>query len=165
MVSILTSLLASLSVVVGLTAFLVGRRKMRVEEKRWRQFRAWMFPHLKKSEKLAEAYAEAKVEKEKSQARKVMEEAAEIAAKSELARQKALKEFGAMVDDVFADDKIPETVRALKLAKLIEKNPEVAAQLEKVKEIIEKLASTRGLSVEAVDDYNKELPEEAKETE
>lgn len=56
------------------------------ERTRWERFKFWLFPHFKKSEELAEAYAEAKVEKEKSEERKRTEEAAEIAARKDLTR-------------------------------------------------------------------------------
>lgn len=135
------------------------------EQTRWQRFKAFLFPHLRRSKELADAYTEAKVEKERSEARKVAEEAAEIAAKKDLIRQKSAKEFGAVIDDIFADDSLPPGAKALKLAKLMEENPQVAAQLENVKGIIETLALKKGLNIQAVDESNKLLPGEMEETE
>ena len=99
-----------------------------------------MFPYLIRSKELSCEYTEAKVEKERSEARKVAEEAAEIAAKRDLIRQKSAKEFGIVIDDIFADDGLPLSAKALKLSKLMEENHGVLAQLEKAEKIIEKTA-------------------------
>lgn len=107
---------------------------------RWQRFKATLFPHLRRSKELAYAYTEAKVEKERSEARKIAEEAAEIAATKDLIRQKSAKEFGAVIDDIFADDSLPAGAKALKLAKLMEKNPRVVAQLERADKVIEKFS-------------------------
>jgi hypothetical protein len=130
---------------------------------KWQRLKATLFPHLKRSKELAYAYTEAKVEKERSEARKIAEEAAEIAAKKDLIRQKSAKEFVAVIDDIFADDSLPPGAKALKLAKLMEENPQVAAQLENVKEIIETLALKKGLNIQAVDESNNLLPGETEE--
>ena len=130
------------------------------EQTRWQRFKAALFPHLRKSKELAEAYTKAKVEKERSEARKTAEEAAEIAAKKDLLKQKGAKAFNAVIDDIFADDSLPAGAKALKLAKLMEENPEVAAQLDKVKGIIETLALQKGLKMEIVDESGKALPRE-----
>lgn len=129
------------------------------ERTRWQRFKFWLFPHLKKSRELAEAYAEAKVEKEKSEARKTTEEAAEIAARKDITRQKEVREFNIIIDDIFKDDTLPPGAKALKLAKLIEKNPQVAKQLQRVKDIIENLALKKGFNIGVVDDSQKSLPE------
>jgi hypothetical protein len=47
----------------------------------------------------------------------------------------------------------------------MEKNPQVAAQLEKVKDIIEKLALKKGLNIEVVDESQKSLPQSEKKSE
>lgn len=105
---------------------------------RWQRLKATLFPYLRRSKELAYAYTEAKVEKERSEARKIAEEAAEIAAKKDLIRQKSAKEFCAVIDDIFADDSLPPVAKALKLAKLMEENPRVVAKLERVEKIINK---------------------------
>jgi len=135
------------------------------EQTRWERFKFWLFPHLRKSGELAEAYAEAKVEKEKSEARKRTEEAAEIAARKDVTRQEEVKEFCSIVDGIFADDGLPPGAKALKLAKLMEENPQVAAQLDKIKDLIEKLALNKGFNVEVVDESHKALGGQADEIE
>ena len=132
---------------------------------RWQRFKAALFPYLRRSKELADAYDEAKVEKERSEARKIAEEADKIAAKRDLIRQKSAKEFGDVVDDIFMVDSLPLGARALKLAKLIEKNPNVFAQLEKAEEVIESLAFKKVLRVEIVDKSKKTFfgEEEGKE--
>ena len=106
----------------------------------WQRLKATLFPHLKRSKELAYAYTEAKVEKERSEARKIAEEATEIAAKKDLIRQKSAKEFVAVVDDIFTDDGLLLGAKALKLAKLMEENPRVLMQLEKAEKVIEKFS-------------------------
>ena len=110
---------------------------------------------MRRSKELADAYTEAKVQKERSEACKIAEEASEIAAKKDLIRQKSAKEFGAVIDDIFADDSLPPGAKALKLAKLMEENPQVAAQLDNVKEIIETLALKKDFNIQSVNESNK----------
>lgn len=126
----------------------------------WYRFKAFVCPWLRQSEDLVEAYAKAKVEREENEARKIAEEAAEIAARKDVTRQKEVKTFNAIIDDIFKDDTLPMGAKALKLAKLIENNPQVAKQLENVTDIIEKLALKKGLNIEVVDDSQKFLSEE-----
>jgi hypothetical protein len=129
------------------------------EQTRWQRFKTWIFPYWKESKELAKTYSQAEVAKKENEARKLMEEAAEIAARKDLTQQKEVKQFNDIIDDIFADDGLLPGAKALKLAKLMEKNPQVAAQLEKVKDIIEKLALKKGLNMEVVDESQKFLPE------
>ncbi len=136
------------------------------EKGRWKLFTEWFVTYLKKCEELMEAYAEAKIEKEKSQARKTTEEAAEIAARkdTEIARkrlmdQEEILKFNTVIDDIFKDDGLPSVAKALKFAKLLKENPEVVAQLNKVKEVIKKLRLTRGVNIEILTDLEKLLPD------
>ncbi len=129
------------------------------EQARWKGFKAWLFPYLKKSKELAAAYSQAEVTKKENEARKIAEEAAEIAARKDVTKQKEVQTFNAIIDDIFANDTLPPGAKALKLAKLMEKNPQIAKQLEEVKDIIEKLALTRGVNIEVVNDSQKSLPE------
>lgn len=130
------------------------------EPTRWQSFKCWLFPHLKRSEELGEAYAEAKVERERSEARKTAEEAAEIAARKDVLRQEEVKQFNDIINDIFADDGLPPGAKAFKLAKLIEKNPQIGAQLEKVKGIIGELSLKRGLNIDVEGDSLRFLREE-----
>jgi len=136
-----------------------------VDRTRWQRFRSVVFPHLRRSKELAYEYTEAKVEKQRSEARKIAEEASKIAAKTDLIRQKNVKAFSAVIDDIFAVNSLPSGAKALKLAKLMEMNPQVAVQFDNVKEIIETLALKQDLNIQAVDESNKILPGEVEETE
>jgi hypothetical protein len=129
------------------------------ERTRWECFKSWLFPHMRKSKELAQAYTEAKVAKEENEARKKAEEAAEIAARKDLIRQQEASEFNALIDDIFAEDGMPAGAKALKLAKLMEKNPQIVAQLDEVKGIIEELALKKGLNIELEEDSIISLPE------
>jgi len=128
------------------------------ERTRWECFKSWLFPHMRKSKELAQAYTEAKVAKEENEALKIAEEAAEIAARKDLTKQQEASEFNKLIDDIFADDGLLPGVKALKMAKLMEKNPKIATQLDKVKDIIEKLALKKGLNIEVEDGSLKFLP-------
>jgi hypothetical protein len=130
------------------------------ERPRWECFKSWLFPHMRKSKELAQAYTEAKVAKEENEARKIAEEAAEIAARKDLTMQQEASEFNALIDDIFADDGMPIGAKALKLAKLMEKNPQIVAQLDEVKGIMEELALKKGLNIEVEEDSIIFLPEE-----
>lgn len=135
------------------------------DKRLWSRFKRWLFPHIYKTEKLATEYAEAKVQKEKSSARKIAEEAADIAAKKDTERakkalldQEEVLKFNSAVDDIFGDDGLPEEAKVLKFAKLMEKNPRVIEQLDRVKEVIERLRLTRGVSIDVVGDPKELLP-------
>ena len=110
------------------------------KQTRWQRFKAALFPYLRRSKELAYAYTEAQIEKERNEARKIAEEAAEIAAQNDLIRQKSAKEFGAVINDIFADDSLPPSAKTFKLAKLIEANPEIVVQLERAEKVVEKLS-------------------------
>lgn len=126
----------------------------------WQKLKNALIPHLKHGRRLAEAYAEATVQKEYSEARKIAEEAAEIAARKDLIKQEEVKEFAGIVDSIFAADDLPQTAKALKLAKLMENNPEVAVQLTNAKEIFDRLRP-EGLT-NASDKYLSTNPRESK---
>ena len=130
------------------------------EQTRWESFKLFLFRRLRKSKELAEAYTEAKVAKEQNEARKIAEEAGEIAARKDRTRQQEASEFNAIIDDIFSDDSLPAGAKMLKLAKLMEKNPQLASQLRKVKEIIEELGLKTGLSIEVEADSLKYLPDD-----
>jgi hypothetical protein len=118
---------------------------------------------LKRSRELAYAYTEAKVEKERGEARKVTGEADEIAARKDLTRQKEVKEFNRSVDDIFKNDGLASGAKVLKLAKLIEKNPQVVEQLEIAEEVIGMLALKKSINIEVVEESKKVLLGEAEE--
>jgi len=137
------------SIIPDSTEVMIGARDGRDfaqetrEHTRWERFKSWMsrmLPWLESSKGLATAYAKAKVAKERN-------EAGEIAAKRDLERemhrildQKEIREFNVAVDDICAKDGLSPGAKMLKLAKLIEKNRQVVAQLDKAKQIAEELA-------------------------
>ena len=139
------------------TSILSGNRT------RWQRLKATLFPYLKRSRELAYAYTEAKVEKERGEARKVTGEADEIAARKDLTRQKEVKEFNRSVDDIFKNDGLASGAKVLKLAKLIEKNPQVVEQLEIAEEVIGMLALKKSINIEVVEESKKVLLGEAEE--
>ena len=89
------------------------------------RFYGWIFPHLQLGEELAEEYFEAKVKKEQSEAN--------------ILKLKEVGEFNNIINDIFSNDDLPQVVKALKLAKIIESNPDVIVHLESAKKIINEL--------------------------
>jgi hypothetical protein len=98
----------------------------------WKSIIAWLFPYLKKSEKLTKQFFEAKVKQEQNVAKK-------INAQTNLLKIKETKEFNIIINEIFSDDRLPDIAKQLKLAKLIKNNPEVIAQLNFAKNIIENI--------------------------
>jgi hypothetical protein len=144
------------------------------ERSLWERFKCWSSPRLKRIEELADAYADVKVQRETNRARKTMEEAGEIAARRDIEIQKKrildqqeIHEFSKAVNEIFTNDGIPAEGKALKFAKLIEKNPQIVEQWDKVKYVMEQLSLTRGCKVELVDDTktSKALPTETQQSE
>jgi len=125
------------------------------EESWWRRFWRRLWPRLKENSELGEAYLGAKVAQEQNTARKLAEEAAEIAARREredrTSKLDDAAKFNALVDDIFADDGLPQEIKALKLTNLVADHPELEAQFERVKGMLERLRLTKGLRVEVVD--------------
>jgi hypothetical protein len=122
------------------------------EPDRWRRFKEFILPWLKKGSDLGAEYSEARLAQEKNKARKTAEEAAEIAARRDVAQQRAVRDFGANVDAIFADDGLPDEARALKFAKLIESNPHLLDQFEKVKALLTSLHLDKGLSIDPLEE-------------
>lgn len=137
-----------------------------IEQSKWLHFKSWLSTRFKKGESLATQYASAKSAREENESKKTVQEAAEIAARkdSEIQRKKILDQeeviaFCTAVNDIFADDGLAPEAKDLKFAKLMEKNPQIMAQLDKVKEVKEKLAFTRGFNLEIVDKPKRYLSE------
>jgi len=106
-----------------------------------------IFPWLKRGRNLGVAYTNAKFAREENEAQKLVAEAAEIAARTDIMRQQEAREFNALVNDIFADNGLPWTAKKLKFSKLIENNPEIIKQMEKVNYLIEKLAMEKELNI------------------
>lgn len=120
----------------------------------WRRFLQTVFPFMKRGGKwaehgadLARSYAEAEVADRNNRALKTAAEAAEISARADLARNEAAKVFSDEVDAIFADRDLPESARMLKLAKLFEANPDLAAQVERVTDLLNRLHLQYGVTV------------------
>lgn len=122
------------------------KRSSKKESSRFRAFLAFFVPRLKKQEELAIAFEEATVRKLDAEGEKLLQEAAKIAAERDIARQQELKLFQENVERTFSLDDRPEVV-LLKMAKLLESSPEIAAQLSKVNGLLERLASERNCQV------------------
>jgi hypothetical protein len=110
---------------------------------RWERLKHWLFPHLREGKQLAEAYTRARVAREEGEARKIAEEAIRIAVKADLEKQEDLKEFGAAVDEIFRNRALGHEARVLKLAKLIENNPEILGHVDKAQLLLRSLAPLR----------------------
>ncbi len=109
----------------------------------WRErLKRWLFPHLREGKHLAEAYTRARVAREEGEARKAAEEAMRIAVRADLEKQEDLKKFVAAVDEIFQHPGAVPEATLLKLAKLIENNPGVPAQVGKAQLLLRSLAST-----------------------
>jgi len=117
------------------------------EPSRWECFKKFVSPWLRKGSDLADRYGEAKLLQEKSKAAKTMQEAAQIAVKTELQRLENIKVFNTILDAIFADDGLPGEAKLLKLEKLSSEDPEFAAQVEKVKYTLETLWLKKGVSI------------------
>jgi hypothetical protein len=113
---------------------------IRGKKTRWQKLRDALIPYLKSSKRLAQSYAEAAAQKERNEAQKIAEQAAEIAARKDLTKQKEVREFSSRIDDIFAVDGLPPVAKALKLAKLMENNPQVEAHIGAAREILEELS-------------------------
>jgi hypothetical protein len=127
----------------------------RQEASRFRRFWEWLFPRLERGADLSEAYGRAGVAEKDASARRIAEEAAEIAAKRELAeaqaatqRQAEVKQF---IENIEAIEGLQTTAgRKLAFAKVLEKNPDMVAQVEIVEQIVDRLSIQRGLMITSV---------------
>lgn len=125
------------------------------EPSRWQKFLSLIWPFTSFGGKwakygygLSKTYVEAEVENKQNEAAKTAAEAAEISARADANRNQAAKLFGEQVDNIFKDVTLPETAKLLKLAKLMESNPELVEQIDKVTKLIESLRLLHGASVE-----------------
>ena len=119
----------------------------------FKKFVQFFVPRLKKQEELGLAYEEAKVRKLQAEAEKITQEAATLAVEKDIAKQQEMTDFCANLDEIF-DPTAPERINILKLAKLMETNPELATQIEKVNQLMERLEKEKGcfIAFETKDD-------------
>lgn len=108
------------------------------ERSRFQAFKEFFIPRLARQEALGIAYENAVVNKVDAEGEKLIQEAAKLAAEKDLIKQEQFRTFCETVDKSFSANDPQQNVM-LKLAKLLETNPEIGNQLEKVNEIIHKL--------------------------
>jgi len=101
---------------------------------------------IKKNGSLANDYAEAKVKKEHGDAELRVEEAAKISAKTNKIRQEEFKEFCKIIDNHFSENDT-EVKKKLKMAKLIETNPTLIQEIEKLNSILLELNKSNKVEI------------------
>jgi hypothetical protein len=122
-------------------------RSGKLESTRFERFKAFFLPRLRKQEELGVAFEEATVRRIEAEGDRFVEEAAKIAAERDLLRQQELRAFCETIDSVFKSDD-SQLVSSLKMAKLLETNPELAAQLEKVNAVLDRLNAQKSCRIE-----------------
>ncbi len=132
------------------------------EQPRWKRFKKWAATKFKWGGGLAKEFAVAEVNLKKAQAKETLEKAAKIAAEgrqtevdTDIKKQQQIEQFNKNVDDIFADDKLPDGAKMLKLANMIEKDRELMAQVDKIKFLLEQLHLTRDTEIEILSDEDK----------
>jgi hypothetical protein len=74
--------------------------------------------------------------------------------KRELLNQKVIRDFNKNIDNIYADDGLPESAKIIKMAKLLEKNPEVPNKIDGAIKLLKTLESNNK--------YRKFLPRNTK---
>ena len=118
------------------------------EATRWGRFLVWLCPHLARKHELAERFLRARVLQEEAKARVFAEEAAEIAARTVVAQQDAVKTLCDIVDENLDVD--TQLTQVLKLAKVLETYEDLPRQIEKIKNMMESLHINYGADIEIV---------------
>ena len=106
-------------------------------------FKKLFLPLLKKSDHLLTDYSQAKVKTEQNSAEIKIEEAIQLSAKRNLVRQEELKLFCEIVSEHFSDADTNAIIN-LKMAKLLETNPDIERQIDKVNTLISKIEKLNG---------------------
>lgn len=106
-------------------------------------FKKIFIPRLKKQEGLALSYERAKLRKIRGEGEAKVEEAAKIASEIDQMKQKELKEFCEIIDSHFAEMD-PSLSVHIKMAKLLQTNPQIVKQLEKVQGMLGALNLEKG---------------------
>lgn len=127
----------------------VGRpndARNKLELNKWKKFLKFIWPWAKeggkliaKSKQLTEDFYQAEVTKKQNEAMKFAEEASNIAAEKDLKVQEKVKVVNDEIARIFSDKDVPDMAKQLQLANLIANNPEIAAQLNKIEDIVSKL--------------------------
>ncbi len=120
----------------------------------WQAFKSWFWRKLGWADESSEAYAEARVARERSEAARIASEAAEIAARAEetkaqagLTRQHLAKQFSENLDAIFADDGLSQTAKVLKLAKVMADDPTLLDRAADIQRRMEELRIQRGVRI------------------
>jgi hypothetical protein len=103
-------------------------------------FKKFFIPRLRKQEEIALKFEEALVRKTEAEGEKLIEEAAKISAEKDIAKQSEIRAYIENVDAIFNDSSSKQAAM-LKLAKLLEANPEIETQLQKVNDLINTLSA------------------------
>ncbi|MBX3388175.1 MAG: hypothetical protein KF691_01825 [Phycisphaeraceae bacterium] len=133
-----------------------NKPSVRRERSRWNAFLQWLVPFLYRGEDLLDDYLDAKVSEAQADAEIKQEKAAAIAAETDHARQKSALAFCDVIDAIAPGDS--ELARNLKLAKLLEANPGIMAQVERVVDLKNSLEKDHGARIEVVAGEPKSLP-------
>jgi hypothetical protein len=128
----------------------------RNEANLFQQFWRWLFPKIEKGADLTEAFGEAAVAERGANAKRVCEEAAEIAARREVVTAQAGTERQVEVAQFIANVEAIERLqspagRLLAFAKLVEKNPGIMQQVEVVETLVSNLGLQRGVMLTRVE--------------
>jgi hypothetical protein len=128
-----------------------NKRGRRGEAKRWSRFREWFISRFRRGDDLADDYVAAKVNEAQAEADIKREKVAEIAARTDLLKNKGVEKFCDIVDQSLPSiDK--DLADALKLAKLLEANPAIAEQIGKIGNLVENLKEKRKVRIEPLEE-------------
>lgn len=107
---------------------------------------------LREGGELAEEFIRAKVAQESNAAKKTAAEAAELTSRREeneanadMVRQQAASQF---IENIRQISKLGPIEQTLALAKVMEENPDIARQLDRIQTLVDTLRLTRGLRLE-----------------
>ena len=96
----------------------------------WHTIKLWLYFKLCYSERLIKEYFEAKIKQEQNIAKK-------IEAQTNILKIKEAKEFNNIINEIFSNNDIPDIAKAFKIAKILESNPKLLEEFQKVQEIFE----------------------------
>jgi hypothetical protein len=139
------------------------KRGRRGEQKRFQGFRAWLKSWFHRGDDLAAEYAAAKVKEAEAEAEIKQQQAAEIAARTDVLRNSNTKTFFDLIDSGVALND-PNLAQDMKLAKLLQDHPEVMDQVAKIRAMREKLAANYGVKIEIVDEGPRQLSDHSEST-
>jgi len=122
-------------------------------------FKNFWIPRLKKQENYATSYQNAKITEADGQSAQAIQAAAKIAAERDQLRQKEFDDFCKTIDQHFSGEESPELL-VLKFAKLLQTNPEIVDQIEKVNSLIQSLSLNYSTNIKFTNIKNRMLEAE-----